>query len=354
MQDFIDQNITGTWDDIKNCQIVEHIYVEFKKLTWDHCYFALNVQRLDQVKIPTDCYKKIVISFHTEYFEHQLLWEFFNKNSDCEFLFLCDQSSENIWPLNVTQVSWNTWGYQLDVGIQYAGINHSLMPPTKKISSLSNRHEFHKAAVTAYLVQEFNNRDMIISWNNWICGDLYYQHENFFIPDQIKKYLSVPIEPMILDKFDNYPLTNTNWNHPAYVESAINLTNESIFNSQAVIGNNNVDLPTPYLTEKTWKPLLSGRPFIPVGQYNTLKSLENLGFVFDYNLDLSFDQCRGDFDRMLKIYQTLNEIKNLTAEEIFGHSYESCLHNLQHIRSGSFSKNCYLHNMKSFERIESW
>lgn len=354
MQDFIDQNIVGTWKDIKDSQIVKYVYPEFENLDWNLCYFALNVQRLDQIKIPTDCYKKIVISFHTEYFEHQTLWDFFNKNLDCDFLFLHDQVGENIWPANVTAISWNTWGHQLNVAIQHFGINNFPKLPTKKVSSLSNRHEFHKAAITAYLLHEFNDADCVVSWRDWRVGDLYYLKENFFIPDAIKKYLQHPIQHMELDQFENSPVSNVNWQHSAYLDAAINLTNESVFNSQAMINDCAVNLPTPYLTEKTWKPLLAGRPFIPVGQVNTLKSLQALGLMFDYGLDLSFDQCRGDFDRIGRIYQILDNVNTRSADEIFQLSYQSCLHNLDHIVSGKFNKNCQLSNELSMEQISLW
>lgn len=357
MNDFIHGDIHGTWDSIKSHPLINEIYPEFKQLSWEKTYFALNIQKLSHVQLPFDQYKRIVISFQTESFEHNSLWKLFNDNPDCEFLFLCDQAIEGIWPSNVKMLPWLTWAYQLNVGIQHFGIANSIDKPTKKISSLSARHEFHKAAITAFLIEKFDDSELVLSWHNNHVNEVYYLTEDYFIPEQIKKYLNgkfSSLQPIKLDQFENTPVANVNWHHPAYLESSINLTNETVYNSQAQIGERCVNLPTPYLTEKTWKPLLAGRPFIPVGQANTLKSLQQLGFCFDYNLDLSFDSCIEDFTRMIKIYQVLESLIELSSLEIYNQTYQSCEHNLNHIQSGKLKIICDQLNATTLEKVLQW
>jgi hypothetical protein len=356
MNDFIYQNVCGPWNLIKNHPIITEVYPEFSSLSWANCYFALNVQLLSHVLIPTDQYKKIIISYHTEYFEHEILWNFFNQNQDVEFLFLCDQTDDNIWPNNVTAVPWITWGYQLDIAIQHFGIATNSSQPSKKISSLSSRHEFHKAAITAFLVEKFTNDELILSWHDNVVRDLYYKTDDYFIPPTIKKYLNGKfnnLQPIKLDFFENNPINNVNWHHPAYLDAAVNFTNESIFNSEAIINNQIVNLPTPYLTEKTWKPLLSGCAFIPVGQVNTLQSLTEVGFIFDYNMNLSFDQCITDFDRIIKIYELAELLLTLSPLEIYKKTCHSNNYNLEHIRSGNLKTICNRKNTQTLEGIIS-
>ena len=108
------------------------------------------------------------------------------------------------------------------------------------------------------------------------------------------------------------------------------------------------------MTEKTWKPLLAGRPFIPVGQKNTVQSFEQLGLTFDWGLDLNFDQIIGDFDRMLGIYQCLKQLATFTPAAMVERSKASCEHNLEWIRSGNFRRSCSQANLAQVEKISKW
>jgi hypothetical protein len=357
MQDYIDQNVTGTGIDL--AQVCNGLYSSLADLNWTNTWFALNVQQLHQVKIPTDQFKKIVISYHTEYFNTYELCNFFVKNSDCKFLLLHDGIPETVWPSNVTGVQWISLGQQLDVAIAAHGISDSIMPAIKIISSLSNRHEFHKAAVTAFVQKTFVPDQYVLSWHDARWGDIYYLDPDFFMPSEIQDlvlnstFQNQP--PIKFDmNFNQSPVANSNWHHPAYEQCAVNLTNESIYNSSGMINQTLTPLSGPYFTEKTWKPLLAGRPFVPVGQKNSIKSLAQLGLSFDWGLDLEFDHMIEDFDRMLGIYRCLEQLMNRSPTDIISLSRDSCKHNLEWIRSGNFRRNCDTKNLSQVERISQW
>lgn len=356
MIDYLHRDVYGTWEQIKHHPIVSTTYPGFKKLNFLDTFFALNIQRHNPNKIPTDKFKKFVISYHTEYFDHSLMREFFKDNPNCSFIFINDSIVQNFWPSNVTTLRWVTWGQQLKVAVKHHSISTGLPEPKYKLSSLSNRHEFHKAAITAFLLERCNASDMILSWNNW-CPDEPYYKSGMYIPKSIQHYLNgkfKTVDAIKLDKFKNLPLPNGNWQHPAYIDCAINITNESVFNSQAEVDNNCVDLPAPYLTEKTWKPLLASRPFIPVGQVNTLRALEELGFIFNYGLDLSFDSTIPDFERITKIYKCLEQIIETDVSKLYSQTKDSTTHNLEHIRSGNFNSQCNIANQETLEKISNW
>ena len=76
MHDYIHQDIFGYWEEIKHHPIL-NVYTGLNLLNFPDTFFALNIQILNPKKIPSDNCKKIVISYHTEYFEHQQLWDFF-------------------------------------------------------------------------------------------------------------------------------------------------------------------------------------------------------------------------------------------------------------------------------------
>ena len=357
MLDYVDSNVTGA--DLDLNRVCEGLYSPLADLDWADTYFALNVQRLSEIKIPTDHFKKIAISFHTEYFNTYDLCNFFNANADCRFLLLHDGVPETVWPSNVTSVQWISWGQQLDVAIAAHGISDTVMPATKIVSSLSNRHELHKAAVTAFVQKHFVPDQYVLSWHNAKWGNIYYLNPDFFMPPEMQDLVLDPeFQNQLPIKFDtNFnqsPVANGNWHHSAYEDCVVNLTNESVFNSEGMINEQSSALSGPYLTEKTWKPLLAGRPFIPVGQKNTVQSFEQLGLTFDWGLDLNFDQIIGDFDRMLGIYQCLKQLATFTPAAMVERSKASCEHNLEWIRSGNFRRSCSQANLAQVEKISKW
>ena len=85
---------------------------------------------------------------------------------------------------------------------------------------------------------------------------------------------------------------------------------------------------TPFITEKTYKPLAFGHPFVVVGQVNTLKVLQDNNFVtFDNVFNESYDTELSFFKR-LRIIE--NNIKNFRASYDFTSVNERCKHNMNH------------------------
>ena len=358
MLDYIDQNVTGASLDLH--KVCGGLYSPLADLDWTDTWFAFNVQLLHRIDIPTDRFKRIVISYQTEYFNTHDLCDFFVKHSDCEFLLLHDGVPEALWPSNVTGVQWISWGQQLDVAIAAHGIADTIMPASKIVSSLSNRHDLHKAVVTAFLQRHFAPDQYVLSWHDARYGkNIYYLEPDFFMPAKIKDLVLDPVFqnqlPIKFDTdFNQSAVANGNWHHPAYEQCAINFTNESVYNSSGMVNDRSSPLSGPYLTEKTWKPLLAGRPFIPVGQKNTLQSLEQLGLTFDWGIDLEFDRISQDFDRLLGLYQCLERLTTLTPDAIIEKSRASCEHNLEWIRSGNFRRSCDQANLAQVEKIANW
>lgn len=351
LKDYIQQDVFGNWNQIKDSLIIKTLYSPLAQSDWSSVYFLLNVQSIDIVKIPSD-YKNVVISFHTEYYDYYLLMDFFKKFSDCNFLLLSDGIlHENIWPSNVTYITWISYGYQLELANKIHGHSEQVTGRTSIVSSLSYRHEFHKAAVTAYLVNEYSSDDYILSWHDQQLGDIYYRNENFDNHVRIKQYLYgdkfSQLGIIKLDSFKNTPIDNGNWMIPAYLNCQFNLTNESIYNIEFECGK----YTTPYLTEKTWKPLLAAQPFLPVGQAGTFRYLTDLGLVFDYGLDLTYDQCQQDYDRMEKLFTLLDQLKHSKQNQL---AQQSADYNLDMIVSGKFSKRCVEYNIQQLNKIAEW
>lgn len=350
--DLLPQDIQGPWRDISNHPSIQLLYPNLD-LSGTYCWF--NCQRFDAKKIPIDKYDEFVISFHTEYLEHTVLEEFFLDHPEKKFLLLTDWIfPQNIFPANVSTVQWLTLPHQISTIVKKYDYSRSRSVPTRRISSLASRHEFHKAAVTSYILEKVPESDRVLSWLDVRYGLPYYLQQDYYIDPRISKYvLSDSFKqqsPIRLDDFVNDPISNSEWRHPAYLDCVFNLTNESIFNNHSERGL----LPYPYMTEKTWKVLLSGCGLLPVGQANTLEFLQGLGLEFNYNLDLSFDQVTGEYDRICGLYETIDVILGRDLDRLSKDTQSSGQHNIDRITGKAFQIQCESLNESNIPAVEKW
>jgi len=370
--DLLDQDVYGTQEQAKQYSIFHTLYKELYDIDFKDTFFALNLCETSSKKILSHDYKKIAISYHTEHIHYQSLYDIFINNKDRHFLLLSDFSSFSItdnlvvsdfWPDNVTPIQWLSWGEQIKTAKDISGIAGEPRKPTKKISSLSNRHEYHKATITAFILNEFNKDETLVSWHGWQAGEkVYYLEENYEIDDRIKKYIFDSkfknIEKLTIDEYDNSvnsPDLNIYWNHPAFLDCVTNVTNESTFQSIGNLNNGeSVAIPGPFITEKTIKPLLSGTAFVHVGQPFLLDKFNELGFCTDFGFPSEYDKEPYEDERILKLYDTLEFIRNTPTKKIHEDSYDAINHNLQHIKSGKFLENCKKHNIKNLNIIIDW
>lgn len=130
--------------------------------------------------------------------------------------------------------------------------------------------------------------------------------------------------------------------NPAYLSSSLNFTQESFHYSMMYDAENDREYiyPGPFLTEKTFKCLLSQTAFIPVGQYRSYRWLENMGMKFNYGLDLTFDDDPGNISRLSKLVSLIQSISQLTAQDLFDQTEKSTMHNHSIIETGEFFGNC--------------
>lgn len=118
-----------------------------------------------------------------------------------------------------------------------------------------------------------------------------------------KLYEKIPIE---IDKTIDYNLAND-----------ITVPNfESSFVS--VVTETHVDKDILFLSEKIWKPIYVGHPFIIFGNPGTLKELHKLGFrTFSQWWDEGYDDIIDTNERMYRIIDLLNYLKNLSEGELY-------------------------------------
>ena len=211
-----------------------------------------------------------------------------------------------------------------------------------KASALTNRVTQSKAIVFAALKQYLGD-DCVAAL-----------HHNLYRPKDIHSW--EPTGNVACDYFSN--IFETQWNHvklqlpdddsiegsynnTAYRQAALNFTQESYHYSWTTHNGQAICRPGPFITEKTWKCLVSGTAFIPVGQAYVYRWLRSLGLEFDYGpLDLSFDHDVGDLTRLEKIVDVAKSLQAWSAADLYEMTRVSTEHNQQWIQSDNFRLIC--------------
>lgn len=284
-----------------------------------------------------------VISWHTEYIDLEWLQNQSQRVYPDMVINITDYACDlsNIVPDNVQCLVYDSLAQQLITLVKKFGIAASTInQPPFKISSLSLRYSQYKKFVTAYLLNRADREQIVLSWWNHVAKpqDLHdhpavYDHLDIdYSCLQDSLLINMPDES---DRLGLDPVANGDWRSAAYQQALINLTNESFHYSFTTRFGRPFINPGPYLTEKTMKPLLAGRPFLAVGQCKTYDRLHSLGLRSDFGFDRSFDQDPGDLTRMGKIFHTIDQILSQDVAFWFDSSIDACRHNLAHISDGS-------------------
>ena len=70
------------------------------------------------------------------------------------------------------------------------------------------------------------------------------------------------------------------------------------------------------LTEKTWKPIMAGIPFIWISFPHQMKYLQSLGYKFYSFIDYTFDSIEDDDERHEAVYNEFKRLNELSLEQL--------------------------------------
>jgi hypothetical protein len=100
-----------------------------------------------------------------------------------------------------------------------------------------------------------------------------------------------------------------------------------------------------FLTEKTFKPIKHGQPFVIVGAPGSLQALRNLGYrTFDHAIDNSYDLEINNTRRWQKVLQAIKKINQCELDSWFASCMDDLQHNQQVFVSSKFDRLSALHN----------
>ena len=208
----------------------------------------------------------------------------------------------------------------------------------KTFLCLNRRHRWHR--VNLFLLWNIHNlMDTTYFTLNKKTGLLSTQHNilrDFFDKTLIEKYnikdsylnnieSTLPLE---LDEFKNSA-------EMALLYSSIDSCYQSSLIS--VVTETNFVEADIFNTEKIFKPMVHGQPFILVGPYKTLENLRSMGYkTFSDFWDESYDNIEDPTERLIKIVELCKEINgwdNAKKKTLFYKSMINTRHNYELLRS---------------------
>jgi hypothetical protein len=118
--------------------------------------------------------------------------------------------------------------------------------------------------------------------------------------------------------------TNENNKKEFYTDTYLHITSETLFDA----------VSTPFMSEKTFRPILNLQPFIYVGNYKGLEELRRLGFkTFDGYIDESYDLEPDPKKRFALIEKEIARFSSMSMQELHNWYYSLTyilIYNQQH------------------------
>jgi len=123
-------------------------------------------------------------------------------------------------------------------------------------------------------------------------------------------------------KFD---LFNNEWgeiylNPQAYIDTYFSVVTETVH-----------DYPYSFRTEKIWKPIVMGHPWIPVANRGFLRDIQTLGFrTFGNLIDETFDHIDDNYQRLQRVAEIVEDLCEQDLVSFLDAAQETCKYNQQH------------------------
>ena len=111
-----------------------------------------------------------------------------------------------------------------------------------------------------------------------------------------------------------------------------------------------------HLTEKTFKPIALGMPFVIVGTKGSLEYLRSYGFrTFEGIWDESYDQADDEvrIEQIASLLRSLDELPQAAKQDLFEQCHEVIEHNWNHFYGGGFEAVLWKELNEMLNEIES-
>jgi hypothetical protein len=106
-----------------------------------------------------------------------------------------------------------------------------------------------------------------------------------------------------------------------YIDTYFSVVTETVF-----------EYPYSFRTEKIWKPIAMGHPWIAVANAGYYRDIRNLGFqTFDGIIDESFDRIDDNQKRIERIAKVVEDLCQQDLASFLDQCYNICKYNQQHL-----------------------
>jgi len=106
-----------------------------------------------------------------------------------------------------------------------------------------------------------------------------------------------------------------------YIDTYFSLVTETVF-----------EYPYSFRTEKIWKPIAMGQPFIVAASQGYYRDLRNLGFkTFEHLIDESFDSIESNQKRIERVAEVVEDLCQQDLAKFLEECYNICKYNQQHL-----------------------
>ncbi len=159
---------------------------------------------------------------------------------------------------------------------------------------------------------------------------IHYLPQDYEVSQYRQATLTVPTPqevpgPLAPDLYAKRHLFGNDWGE-IYIESRpyehtyFSLVTETVFG-----------FPYSFRTEKIWKPIAVGHPWIAVANRGFYRDMHKLGFkTFGHVIDESFDSIDNDQDRIERITQVVKDLCQQDLASFLRECYTVCKYNQQH------------------------
>jgi hypothetical protein len=200
---------------------------------------------------------------------------------------------------------------------------------------LSRTHKWWRATVVADLHRSGLLDHSLWSYNTVDIGDMpkdnpieidHFEHlrtdvENFLIG------APYTCDQLTADEHNNHHVAEIGH----YTNSYCNVVLETHFDADGSGG--------AFLTEKIFKPIKFGQPFVIVGAPGSLQALRDLGYrTFDHAIDNSYDLEPDNTQRWIQIKSAIAQIKQHDMSQWFASCIEDARYNQQVFLSSKYNR----------------
>ena len=197
---------------------------------------------------------------------------------------------------------------------------------TREFTVLSRTHKWWRATAMADLHRNGILENAYWSYNISVTIDDRFEDNPIEVDSLgIKNYINQFLKngPYTCDQLtDQQHNDHSRIETAHYADSYCNIVLETHFDADQSGGT--------FLTEKTFKPIKHGQPFVIVGPAGSLEQLRKLGYrTFDHAIDNTYDTINDNTARWQAVLATIQQIKRHDMKKWFADCLEDLLHNQQ-------------------------